>query len=181
VVISFTQGFLPTVLLALLFMLVPIALRILARLEGIPQKTGVELSLMNRFFLFQGIVHGHYTVICQIPNIKSERFPGCHPLLIAISRRDTTLLGSIPRSVQQVLSPHVDLGKPLSYDISTSRDHARLLYYIPHHQWPPRVCRLLLILFPLQLSINDQPRSSDTGGLFFPKAIQHLFVGLYVQ
>jgi calcium permeable stress-gated cation channel len=29
--------------------------------------------------------------------------------------------------------------------------------------------------------VNDQPKSSDTGGLFFPKAIQHIFVGLYVQ
>jgi len=29
--------------------------------------------------------------------------------------------------------------------------------------------------------VNDQPPSSETGGLFFPKAIQHLFVGLYVQ
>jgi hypothetical protein len=29
--------------------------------------------------------------------------------------------------------------------------------------------------------VNDQPRSSETGGLFFPKALQHLFVGLYVQ
>ena len=29
--------------------------------------------------------------------------------------------------------------------------------------------------------VNDQPASSETGGLFFPKAIQHLFVGLYVQ
>jgi hypothetical protein len=65
VVVSFIQGFLPTVLLALLFMLVPIVLRKLARLEGIPQKTGVELSLMDRFFLFQVIVRGHYTVICQ--------------------------------------------------------------------------------------------------------------------
>jgi len=27
----------------------------------------------------------------------------------------------------------------------------------------------------------DQPRSSETGGLFFPKAIQHMFVGLYLQ
>jgi hypothetical protein len=26
-----------------------------------------------------------------------------------------------------------------------------------------------------------QPPSSDTGGLYFPKAIQQLFVGLYVQ
>jgi calcium permeable stress-gated cation channel len=29
--------------------------------------------------------------------------------------------------------------------------------------------------------VNDQPHSSDTGGLFFPKAIQHMFVGLYIQ
>ena len=29
--------------------------------------------------------------------------------------------------------------------------------------------------------VNNQPHSSDTGGLFFPKAIQHIFVGLYVQ
>jgi hypothetical protein len=27
----------------------------------------------------------------------------------------------------------------------------------------------------------DQPASGDTGGLFFPKAIQHMFVGLYIQ
>ena len=27
----------------------------------------------------------------------------------------------------------------------------------------------------------DQPASGDTGGLFFPKAIQHVFVGLYIQ
>ena len=27
----------------------------------------------------------------------------------------------------------------------------------------------------------DQPRSSETGGLFFPKAMQHVFVGLYIQ
>jgi len=27
----------------------------------------------------------------------------------------------------------------------------------------------------------DQPASGDTGGLFFPKAVQHTFVGLYIQ
>ena len=26
-----------------------------------------------------------------------------------------------------------------------------------------------------------QPTFSDTGGLFFPKAIQHIFVGVYIQ
>lgn len=27
----------------------------------------------------------------------------------------------------------------------------------------------------------DQPKSGETGGLFFPKAIQHVFVGMYIQ
>lgn len=63
-VISFIQGFLPSVLLALLLLLVTIFLRMLARLEGIPQKTGVELSLMNRYFIFQVIVRG-LGIICR--------------------------------------------------------------------------------------------------------------------
>ena len=33
-------------------------------------------------------------------------------------------------------------------------------------------------LFLYQL---EQPTSGDTGGLFFPKAIQHIFVGIYIQ
>ncbi|KAG6888105.1 hypothetical protein C0995_010670 [Termitomyces sp. Mi166 len=33
----------------------------------------------------------------------------------------------------------------------------------------------------LFLWVYDQPSTSETGGLFFPKAIQHVFVGLYVQ
>lgn len=58
VVISIVQGFASSVLLVVLFMLVPIIMRILARMEGIPQKTGVELSLMDRYFMFQVIVRG---------------------------------------------------------------------------------------------------------------------------
>jgi calcium permeable stress-gated cation channel len=50
------QGILPPVLLAVLFMLLPIVLRLLARFEGIPTRVGIELSLMDRFFLFQVIV-----------------------------------------------------------------------------------------------------------------------------
>ncbi len=62
IVINFAQGFLSTVLIVVLFMLVPIIMRILARLEGIPQKTGVELSVMDRFFLFQVIVRASCAV-----------------------------------------------------------------------------------------------------------------------
>jgi hypothetical protein len=66
IVVQLLQGFLSTVLLVVLFMLVPIIMRILARLEGIPQKTGVELSLMNRFFLFQVIVRASCAVLDRI-------------------------------------------------------------------------------------------------------------------
>ena len=29
--------------------------------------------------------------------------------------------------------------------------------------------------------VQDQPPQQDTGGAFFPKAITHVFVGMYVQ
>lgn len=33
----------------------------------------------------------------------------------------------------------------------------------------------------LFLYVYQQPTVKDTGGLFYPKAIQHVFVGLYIQ
>jgi len=53
VVVGIISGILPPALLAVLMMLLPIVLRLLARFEGIPQYTGLELSLMTRFFIFQ--------------------------------------------------------------------------------------------------------------------------------
>ena len=55
-VVGIIQGILPPVLLAVLFMLLPIVLRLLARFEGIPTRTGIELSLMTRFFAFLVVV-----------------------------------------------------------------------------------------------------------------------------
>jgi len=56
VVIGIISGILPPVALAILMMLLPIVLRLLASFEGIPKKSGVELSLMDRFFTFQVVV-----------------------------------------------------------------------------------------------------------------------------
>jgi hypothetical protein len=56
VVQGLIQGVLPAVLLVVLNILLPIILRLLARFEGIPRKTGLELSLMTRFFIFQVVV-----------------------------------------------------------------------------------------------------------------------------
>lgn len=41
---------------------------------------------------------------------------------------------------------------------------------------------LFYFLYKYQYTwVNDQPTSSDTGGLFYPKALQHVLVGLYIQ
>ena len=56
VVLGIIEGILPPVLLAVLMMLLPIVLRLLAKFEGIPRTTGLELSLMTRYFIFQVIV-----------------------------------------------------------------------------------------------------------------------------
>ena len=64
-VIGIIQVILPPVLLAVLMMLLPILLRLLGRFEGIPTKSGLELSLMTRFFIFQVIV----SVSISAPNV----------------------------------------------------------------------------------------------------------------
>ena len=56
VVVGIISGILPPALLAVLMMLLPIFLRLLARFEGMPQRTSIELSLMTRYFIFQVIV-----------------------------------------------------------------------------------------------------------------------------
>ena len=46
-------------------------------------------------------------------------------------------------------------------------------FFLFYHLWK--------YLFLWQLDGGAQAGGSETGGLFFPKAIQHIFVGLYIQ
>jgi hypothetical protein len=51
--------------------------------SGIPPGRMARLALRasaNSLVSSNRVVGEHYTVICQISNIKSERFPGCYPL-----------------------------------------------------------------------------------------------------
>jgi hypothetical protein len=53
------------VFLALLMLVLPIILRLLARFEGIPSRSGLELSVMERFFGFQ-VIHSFLIVSCIV-------------------------------------------------------------------------------------------------------------------
>ena len=60
VIVGIISGILPPALLAILMLLLPIILRLLARFEGMPQRSAIELSLMTRYFMFQVIVSAAY-------------------------------------------------------------------------------------------------------------------------
>ncbi|KAH8113941.1 DUF221-domain-containing protein [Phellopilus nigrolimitatus] len=219
--IGVIQGVLPAALLTLLMMLLPIVLRLLARFEGIPRKTGLELSLMTRYFCFQ-VVHSFLIVtlssgiIAALPGLVEN--PTSIPGLLASSLPQAStffltytilqglsgtaagflqiaplllyyvklfILGSTPRSLYKIkytlrdinwgtLFPATTLIAVISIAYSVIspiiNGLAVLTFFLFYQMWK--------YLFLYQLG---QPAEGDTGGLFFPKAIQHVFVGLYIQ
>jgi hypothetical protein len=220
VVISFVQGFLPSVLLVVLLMLVPIIFRMLARSEGIPQKTGVELSLMDRFFMFQVIV-GFLVVavssgiLATLPALKT---PSGVPSKLAqnVPKSSTFFLTYVLlQGLAGTASGFLQIGPLVVYYAkitllaSTPRSVYKIKYNPRTSEWGtlfPRMTQLVAITFGYSIIspiinglafgafflfyflykylftwVNDQPSSSETGGLFFPKAINHIFAGLYVQ
>ena len=189
--------------------------------EGIPRKTGIELSLMTRFFLFQ-VIHGFLIVTIsgsiinaleqfsqnptQIPSVLATNLPRAstffltYAILQALSGTAGGLLqavplvvyyvklfilGSTPRSVYSIkydlqdvffgtLFPTITLLVVISFGYMLISPIINGLAFVAFGLF----YLLWKYLFLWQL---DQPASGDTGGLFFPKAIQHTFVGLYVQ
>ncbi|ORY92692.1 hypothetical protein BCR35DRAFT_298190 [Leucosporidium creatinivorum] len=198
------QGALPPVALAVLFILLPIVLRLFARLEGIPLKTGIELSLMTRYFMFL-VIHGFLIVTLASGLVNS---------IPAIAKN--------PSSAVTLLATQLPAASTffLTYFVTTSFAGAAggllqivplILYYYNMNGvawgtlWPnmtlltviglsysiiaPLICGFAFIAFFLYwfvykylfLLVIDTPHSSETGGLFYPKALSHIFVGLYIE
>ncbi|KAL8284084.1 hypothetical protein RQP46_005197 [Phenoliferia psychrophenolica] len=209
------QGDLPPAALAILFLLLPIVLRLLARFEGIPLKSHIELSLMTRYTIFLTI-HGFLIVtlasglVAAIPAISKD--PGSAVTLLAtklpaastffLTYFVTTalagasgallqvvtlilyyvklfILGSTPRSVYKIkfgLSkfPNMTLLATIGLTYSVI---APLISGFA-------ACSFGLFYFVykyLFLYVYDTPPESETGGLFYPKALSHIFVGLYIE
>ncbi|PWN52665.1 DUF221-domain-containing protein [Violaceomyces palustris] len=224
-VIGIIQGILPTVLLAVLNMLLPIFLRILARLSGIPTKTGIELSLQTRFFLFQIIQNFLFLTIISgsassVPKFVQDisknptQFPGT--LASSIPKASTFflsfialqglagsaalfaqivplavyyvkkfLLASTPRKVWHIEN---DMGTvawgTLFPNISLIAVIATgYLVIAPVINGFAAVTFVLFFIAYKYLFtfVYDQKPENETAGLFFPKAINHFFAGLYLE
>ncbi|GAA6002377.1 hypothetical protein JCM10207_001089 [Rhodosporidiobolus poonsookiae] len=215
------QGSLPPAALAVLFLLLPIVLRLLARFEGIPLRTGIELSLMTRYFLFQ-VIHGFLIVTLASGLVKAipaiAKNPGSAVTLLAtqlpaastffLTYFVTTslagaagsllqvakiiiyyvkliLLGSTPRSVYNIKFNMSTVAWGTLWPSMTLLTVIGLTYSVI----APLVCGFAFLAFALFwfvykylfLLVIDTPHASETGGLFFPKALTHIFVGLYIE
>ncbi|KZO95372.1 DUF221-domain-containing protein [Calocera viscosa TUFC12733] len=221
VVVGVISGILPPLGLAILMMMLPIVLRLLARFEGIPRYSGLELSLMTRYFLFL-VVHGFLIVTLssgliaalpqlvqnpeQIPQILGTYLPAASTFFLTyitlqglagggggllqvtslvIYYLKLFILGSTPRSIWNIkyimrdvawgtLFPSMTLIAVITIAYSVISPIINGLscfsFFIYYQVWK--------YLFLWQL--NQEP-STDTGGLYFPLAIQHVFVGLYIE
>ncbi|KAJ3482345.1 hypothetical protein NLJ89_g12144 [Agrocybe chaxingu] len=221
VVVGIISGVLPPVLLAVLMMLLPIVLRLLAHFEGIPKYTGLELSLMTRFFIFQ-VIHSFLIVTLSsgiiaslddlinnptsIPNILAENLPKAStffltfillqgltgvaggflqivPLIVYYVK--LFLLGSTPRSVWGIKYGMGNVAWGTTFPGITLLVVITLGYSIISPIINGLACATFFMFYQLYkylfLYAYQQPVETDTGGLFYPKAIQHVFVGLYIQ
>ncbi|KAG8717436.1 hypothetical protein FRC09_014276 [Ceratobasidium sp. 395] len=221
VVVGIISGVLPPVGLAILMMLLPIVLRLLARFEGIPRRTAVELSLMTRYFIFQ-VVHGFLIVtissgiIAALPGLLNN--PGSIATTLAQKLPEAStffltyailqgLAGSAGGLLQAV--PLILYYVKLYILGSTPRSIYNIKYTLRNVAWgtlfpamslitvigitysiiSPIINGLICLSFFLFYNVwkylflwqMGQPEAGDTGGLFFPKAMQHVFVGLYIQ
>ncbi|KAF7966899.1 hypothetical protein HWV62_36609 [Athelia sp. TMB] len=220
-VLGLIEGVLPTLLLAVLMILLPIVLRMLAKIEGIPKRTGLELSLMTRYFIFQ-VVHSFLIVSLssgiiealphileqptQIPSLLATNLPGASTFFLTyillqaltgtaggflqaatfiIHYIKLIVLGSTPRSIYALEYGARTVAWGTLFPSTTLIVVIGLGYSIIAPVINGLVCVCMGLFYMLYkylfLWVLEQPASSDTGGLFFPKAINHLFVGLYVQ
>ncbi|KAF4583356.1 hypothetical protein EYR38_002106 [Pleurotus pulmonarius] len=214
-------GILPPVLLAVLMMLLPIVLRIFARVEGIPTRSGIELSLMTRFFMFQ-VIHSFLIITISsglisavqdlannptsIPTILAQKLPQASiffltyiilqglpgvasgflqivPLIIYYVK--LIILGSTPRAVYTIKYTCRNVQWGTLFPTTTLLVVITLGYSILAPIINGLACATFFgfyIMYKfLFLWQYQQDLKTDTGGLFFPKAIQHVFVGLYIQ
>ncbi|KAF8221509.1 DUF221-domain-containing protein [Tricholoma matsutake] len=221
VVVGIISGILPPVLLAVLMMLLPIVLRLLARFEGIPKRSGLELSLMTRFFIFQ-VVHSFLIVTLSsgimaalpgllnnptsVPTLLAQQLPQSSTffltyiilqglsgtaggflqvITLAIYYVKLFILGSTPRSIYGIKYGLQNVAWGTTFPGITLLLVITLGYSIISPIINGLACATFFLFYMLYkylfLWVYEQPSTSDTGGLFFPKAIQHIFVGMYVQ
>ncbi|KAG0149122.1 hypothetical protein CROQUDRAFT_74529 [Cronartium quercuum f. sp. fusiforme G11] len=215
------QGILPPVLLALIFLILPMILRLIGRYSGVPRISEIELILMTRYYIFL-VVHGFVVttlssgLTAAIPALSKD--PGQAVTILTqnlpkasiffMTYMVTTSLTSASGALLQVfdlilyyLKLFVFASTPRSvFDIRYTMSRPQFGTLFPNTTLlatiglaysiiAPVMTILALLAFSvywlaykyLFLFTFDIPPAHETGGRFFPLAMNHVFIGLYVS
>ncbi|TFK44505.1 hypothetical protein BDQ12DRAFT_701964 [Crucibulum laeve] len=184
------QGVLPPVLLAILFSLLPFILRALAWYQCIPARSLISVSVYKRFYFFL-LIHGFLIVTLSSGITRvTQGLAGAGgalaqlvPLIMHYIRK--WFLGRTPRQAYTVtfLMPSADFG------VILPRLSLLATIGFAYSVLSPLINILALISYAmfylafkfLLTQVFDQPDEKETGGMYFPMAINNLFVGLYIE
>ncbi|KAH6914205.1 DUF221 family protein [Coprinopsis sp. MPI-PUGE-AT-0042] len=199
------EGVLPPLLLAILFALLPLIYEVsLAWYECIPRYSLISVSVYKRFyfFLLMQIVENPTKTVqelaSQLPGASvffltymvTQGLAGAGAALAQIAPLllhyiNKWFLGRTPRQAYEVTfkMPHADFGVVLP------RLSLLATITFAYSVLNPLINLLALVSFLmfylawkfLLVQVFDQPEESETGGVYFPMAINNLFVGLYIE
>ncbi|KAI8870011.1 DUF221-domain-containing protein, partial [Ramicandelaber brevisporus] len=212
------QGVLPPLMMAMLMMLLPRILRMLAVFEGKVRKSDVELSLIHRYFFFlfvqmflvQTLVGGLAKAASSIygnpghlPLMLAEKMPGISLYFISfvllrafsssskeivqifpliVRRLRTQLFPDCPRKILSTTRmPQFEWGVSFAdhslifvIGLSYSTINPTMLLFVTLYYG------IFYVVYRYQFLYVYADDIFATGGLAFPRAVRHIFVGLYV-
>ncbi|KAI9022248.1 hypothetical protein CLU79DRAFT_804328 [Phycomyces nitens] len=215
-VVGIIQGILPAAALAILVSLVPIIFSMLSKLEGIPRKSFVELSVLHKFFFFQFIdvvlvstvAGGIFNVLpdltknpASIINLLAEKLPRASTFFITYVMLQATnsaaqnllqlvpyilsfvmpIFNTTPRDIyhQKRQCPNINLGTLIP-------THSVIFVLgIEYSTIAPLILPFVLLFFCFHYFVllyqfmHVYERSYETGGRGFPRAIRHIYIGMF--
>ena len=213
------KGVLPTALLGLFLLLLPLILRFLAKQQGVQTGNLLELAVQNFYFLFSFIqvflvvsLSSGLTATIQrltnspqdVPSIlaanlpKSSNYFFSYMLLQALTVSSGALLQLGSLIGWFILAPINDSTARQKWARQLDLPTTRWGTFFPVYTNLASIGLIYSVISPLILIFNIVAFGAfwivyryntlyvtkfrhDTGGLLFPKAINHLFTGLYVM
>ncbi|WWD18719.1 hypothetical protein CI109_103173 [Kwoniella shandongensis] len=215
------KGVLPPVLLAIVFAVLPMILRMFVKLQGEVLKTDIELKLFSRFWLFQ-VIHGFLIItlasglISALSDVGSN--PGMVPSMLASKLPNASiffLTFILTATLSGAAKNYARIVPWVMYMLrgilggNTPRKFYMKKFKMDSFAWAtvfpptcllicitivysviqPLICLLSLVAFCMlygayKYILNwcaDQPDASETGGMFYIKALRTVFVSLYIE
>ncbi|KAJ7754438.1 hypothetical protein B0H16DRAFT_744297 [Mycena metata] len=164
------------------FLIVTIAAGISSSLASLLQNPNMAATLLSQKLPAASTFFLTYTILQGLAGTAGG-FLQIVPLIVYYVK--LFLLGSTPRSVYGIKYGARSVAWGTTFPGVTLLVVIALVYSVISPIINGLACFTFFMFYQLYKYLFlwqfEQPASSDTGGLFFPKAMTHIFVGLYIQ